>query len=170
MTENLTGERADLLENLRTRREFLRGTVRGVSDEDAARRTTVSELCLGGLIKHVASTEKGWVDFIVDGPSTTPDYSDPKVQEEYAKGFRMQPGETVEGILAEYEKVAARTDELVATLPDLNAGHTVPAAPWKAEHFWTARATLLHIITETAHHCGHADIIREALDGAKTMG
>jgi len=170
MTENLTGERADLLETLRTRREFLRATVQGITDEQAARRTTISELCLGGLIKHVTSTEKGWADFIVDGPSTTPDYSDPKVQEEYANTFRMLPGETLEGLLAEYEKVAARTDDLVATVPDLNAGHTVPAAPWKAAHFWSARATLLHIIAETAHHSGHADIIREALDGAKTMG
>lgn len=51
------GERADLLEALRRHRDFLRFTVKDVSDEQARQRTTVSELTLGGLIKHVAATE-----------------------------------------------------------------------------------------------------------------
>ena len=50
----LDGERSDLLESLAKHRFFLRFTVRDVTDEQAARRTTASELCLGGLIKHVA--------------------------------------------------------------------------------------------------------------------
>src|SRR3954447_332504 len=64
-----SGERADILELLRTRRAFLRQTVDGMSDAQAASRPTVSELCLGGLIKHVAHTEAGWARFIIDGPS-----------------------------------------------------------------------------------------------------
>ncbi|GAB3957415.1 hypothetical protein GCM10027614_72850 [Micromonospora vulcania] len=60
-TEQLTGERADLLQTLRRHRGFLLHTVDGLTDEQAATRTTVSELCLGGLIKHVAGTEQRWM-------------------------------------------------------------------------------------------------------------
>ena len=66
---------------------------------------------------------------------------------------------------------ARHTDELIATLPDLDADHPLPPAPWNPPgERWSARRTLLHIATETAQHAGHADIIRESLDGAKSMG
>lgn len=88
-----------------------------------------------------------------------------------ADEFRMLPGETLEGVLADYEKEAGRTDELVATLPDLGATHALPKAPWFEEDArWSVRRVLMHIIAETAQHAGHADIIRESLDGAKSMG
>jgi len=62
-------------------------------------------------------------------------------------------------------------DEVVVSLPDLNAGHPLPEAQWfeRGGH-WPARRVLLHIIAETAQHAGHADIICETLDGSKTMG
>src|SRR5690606_19054348 len=69
-----TGERADLLAMLDKHRHFLRFTTRGLTDEQAGMRTTASELCLGGLIKHVAGTERGWVDFILEGPSAMGDF------------------------------------------------------------------------------------------------
>src|SRR6516162_11725378 len=60
-------ERADLVASLDKHRGFLRQTLRNVSDEDAARRTTVSELCLGGIVKHVTLTEDRWAEFIEQG-------------------------------------------------------------------------------------------------------
>ena len=64
-----------------------------------------------------------------------------------------------------------RTDELVAVLPDLDATQPLPKAPWfEADTGWSARRVLMHIIAETAQHAGHADIIRESMDGAKSMG
>jgi hypothetical protein len=67
--------------------------------------------------------------------------------------------------------VARRTDELVATLPDLDARQPLPEAPWfEPGANWSARRVLMHLIAETAQHAGHADIIRESLDGAKSMG
>ena len=68
-TEPVAGERADLLQALATQRYFLRRTTRGLTDEQAAQRTTASELSLGGLIKHVTLTERQWMRFIVEGPS-----------------------------------------------------------------------------------------------------
>ncbi|MGC9543257.1 DinB family protein [Streptomyces sp. UG1] len=172
-TVTVTDERADLLEALAQHRHFLRFTTRDLTDEQAGQRTTASELCLGGLIKHVTSVEKHWADFILDGPSAMPDFTS-MTEADFAKRadeFRMLPGETLAGVLAEFEEVARRTDELVTALSDLNASHPLPKAPWNEPGArWSARRTLLHIIAETAQHAGHADIIRESLDGAKSMG
>jgi uncharacterized protein DUF664 len=172
----LTTERADLLDLLAKHRFFLRNTTRGVTDEQAGLRTTVSELCLGGLIKHVAHGERQWVDFILTGPSAMNSGGkewadwDENDYARYGETFRMQPGETLAGVLEEYERVARRTDELVTSV-DLDAAWPLPKAPWfEPGVSWSARRVLLHIVAETAQHAGHADIIREALDGAKSMG
>ena len=164
------GERADLLETLAKHRRFLRHTIRGLTDEQAAQRTTVSQLCLGGLIKHVSFVERQWIGFIVEGPSAMgrPEGTGP---DDWSAGFRMLAGETLAGLIDEYEKTARRTDELVATLPDLEVSQPLPQAPWYEQGAsWSARRVLLHVIGETAQHAGHADIIRESLDGAKSMG
>ena len=89
----------------------------------------------------------------------------------WADQFRLLPDETLAGVLASYAEVARRTDELVASLADLDAAHPLPKAPWfPPGEQWSARRVILHIIAETAQHAGHADIIRESLDGAKSMG
>ncbi|MFD9124982.1 DinB family protein [Kitasatospora sp. NPDC059571] len=168
-----TGERADLLVALAKQRHFLRFTTRDLTDEQAGLRTTAGELCLGGLIKHVASVERTWAAFILEGPSAMPDFAS-WTEADFARRadeFRMLPGETLAGVLADYEEVAARTDALVTELPDLDAAHPLPNAPWfPTDEKWSARRVLLHIVAETAQHAGHADIIRESLDGAKSMG
>jgi|SRR5437868_327385 len=162
----VSGERADLLETLAKHRGFLRHTVRDLSDEQAAMRTTASELCLGGLIKHVALMETNWGRFIAGGAEAME-----RGQSDWTDQFRMREGETLAGLLAGYEKVAAETDALVATLPDLDTSHPLPQAPWfEPGARWSARRTLLHIIAEISQHAGHADILRESLDGSKTMG
>ncbi|HEX9063791.1 MAG TPA: DinB family protein [Streptosporangiaceae bacterium] len=170
-TQTATGERADLLASLDRHRDFLRQTTRGLTDEQAAERSTVSQLCLGGLIKHVALTERQWVRFILEGPSAMTFDGSPEAIAMWQDMHRMTEGETLAGLLAQYDRIAAETDELVRTLPDLDASHPLPQAPWfEPGAAWSARRVLLHIIAETSQHAGHADIIREAIDGAKTMG
>ena len=161
-------ERADLLDLLTKHRFFLRVTADGLTDEQASARTTVSALTIGGLIKHVAFVERGWVNFVLDGPSAMA-----MTEDSYAAhidSFRMLPGETLAGLLEAYAEVAARTDALLAEV-DLNSSHPLPEAPWFPPGArWTARRVLTHIAAETAQHAGHADIIRESLDGSRTMG
>jgi uncharacterized damage-inducible protein DinB len=172
-TTTLTGERADLLATLAKARHFLRFTTRDLNDEQARQRTTASELTLGGLIKHVTAVERNWAAFIVHGPSVAPDFSNLSEADfqTWSEGFRLLPSETLAGVLAEYADTARHTDELVATLPDLDADHPLPPAPWNPPgERQSARRTLLHIASETSQHAGHADIIRESLDGAKSMG
>ena len=163
-------ERADLLETLTKHREFLRYTVRDLTDAQASETPTVSALCLGGLIKHVAAMEESWAEFVVRGAEAFPPV-DAAAMDAHALGFRMLEGETLEGILDRYAEVAARTDDLVASLPSLDAAHPLPEAPWfEPGAAWSARRAFLHIVAETAQHAGHADILREAIDGSKTMG
>jgi uncharacterized protein DUF664 len=168
-----TGERADILSTLQTHRYFLRHTVDGLSDDQARLTPTASELCLGGLIKHVSAIEAGWADFAERGTEAMPAVDGeptPEVIEWFHNQFRLLPGETLAGVLAEYEKVAARTDALVETL-DLDVAYPLPKAPWFAPGATrSVRRVFLHIVAETAQHAGHADIIRETIDGQKTMG
>jgi len=165
--QTLTGEHTDLLEALGQHRFFLRHTVQGLTDEQAALTPTASELCLGGLIKHVTRAEQGWYDFVIGGAEA---HSGQDIEGHLAS-FRMEPGETLAGLLADYEEVAARTDELLTSGADLNQSRPLPEAPWFPPNTsWSTRRVLTHIIAETAQHAGHADIIRETIDGQKSMG
>ncbi|WP_024874451.1 DinB family protein [Saccharomonospora piscinae] len=171
----VTGERADLLETLALHRGFLRHTLNGLSDEQAALRPTASELCLGGLIKHVAATERQWLRFARGDTAAValPD-TEEKAEAAYrerAREFTMLPGETVTGVLASYDDVAAETARIVTDVPSLDTTYPLPEAPWFAPGArWSVRRVLLHVIAETSQHAGHADILRETIDGQKTMG
>jgi len=163
-------ERADILDLLHKHRELLLHTVEGLTDEQAASRPTVSELCLGGIIKHVTAVEERWAGFVVDGPSVFPPM-DEAAYKAHLESFQMQPHETLAGIVAAYTDVARRTDELVGTVASFDDDHELPSAPWfEPGARWSARRCFTHIVAETAQHAGHADIIREAIDGQKSMG
>lgn len=175
LSTSLSAERRDLLEVLDEKRNFLRFAARGLTDEQALATPTASALCVGGLVKHVAAVEQGWATFMETGRSAMGDIPDDwqnmpaEVIEAYGNEFRLLDGETLESVLAGYEAIAAHTDRLIATL-DLDQAYPLPTAPWfEPGASWTVRRTIAHIIGETAHHSGHADIIRETIDGQKTM-
>ncbi|HEY4456773.1 MAG TPA: DinB family protein [Pseudonocardiaceae bacterium] len=182
---HIDAERAELLTDLAAARSALVKTADGLTDDQAAARPTTSELCLGGLLKHVAAVEDGWLRVITDGPSamsfelpdgvsweeimsgTAREY--PQWMIERQQQFQVLPGETLAGILADYKEVCARTDRIVGEIADLDRRIALPAAPWgEPGREQSVRATLLHVIAETRQHAGHADIIREALDGQKS--
>ncbi|MFE2757773.1 DinB family protein [Actinosynnema sp. NPDC059335] len=164
-TTTATTELTDLLSTLDRHRGFLRFTVRGLDDEQARLTPTASRLSLGGLIKHVRAVEEGWMRFAVGGAELME--SEPQ---DWENGFRMLPDETLDGLLADYEETAAKTERLLRGL-DLDTAHPLPVAPWfEPGVSWTVRRVVLHLIAETSQHAGHADIIRETIDGQKTMG
>jgi uncharacterized damage-inducible protein DinB len=180
--DSLTGERRDLVETLRVHRGFLLQTLQGLDQEQATRRTTVSVLNLAGLVKHVADTEAGWLRFAqgdaagVGGAGWDVDWDDPVIQQRLADGdirhdeFNLVGEETLESVLARYAAVAAATDAFVVDA-DLDVSYPLPEAPWfEPGATRSVRRVLLHVIAETAQHAGHADMLREHLDGAKTMG
>lgn len=164
-----SAERSDLLDALAKQRSFLRQTVEGLTDQDALKRTTASELCLAGLIKHVTCMEERWVNFMLKGPDVMA--FSPESMKAHAETFQVLPEESLALLLDRYTEVAERTAQVVAALPNLDVSQPLPEAPWFPPGArWTARTVVAHILAETAQHSGHADIIRESLDGAKTMG
>lgn len=177
-------ERNDLLAALATARAALLRSVEGIDDAQAGETPTVSTLCLGGLVKHVTAMEENWLNFVAQGPSamdyTLPEgvtwddivagaaHTYPQWMIDHEKGFRMQPGETLAGAVRAYEEAAARTEKVILAVPDLSAAHPLPEAPWEEPGGeWSVRRVLTHMIIETAQHAGHADILRETLDGRR---
>jgi uncharacterized damage-inducible protein DinB len=157
----ITDERELLLAYLAQQRHVLRIAAHGLSDEQARETPTVSPLSIGGLIKHVAATERGWIEIVLQRAGGS--------QDDYEANFRMGPGETLESIFAMYDEVAAETEQVIADISDLNQPVPIPkGVPWFPSDVdaWSVRWVLLHLIEETARHAGHADIIRESLDGA----
>ncbi len=149
---------------LADQRALFRITLRGVDDEQARQRTTVSELTLGGLLHHLVSCERHWTSVIVERDENA-EVDVSKFGGEYV----MAADETVAGLLTTWDEVAAATAELIRSVDSLDSSIPTPTAPWAPERIWqSVRYTVLHILREIAHHSGHADIIREALDGANS--
>ena len=139
-----------------------------MTDEQAGLRPTASELCLGGIVKHVALVEERWVDFILEGP-------EPSGRPTPQPSSRIWPASSWKAVslaelVARYGEVARRTDELVAPLPFLDDAHPLPGPPVRGRRQLVGPAHPAAYHAETAQHAGHADIIRETIDGAKTMG
>jgi uncharacterized damage-inducible protein DinB len=158
----ISNERDGLLAYLDQQRHVLRVAAHGLTESQARATPTRSSLSVGGLVKHVAHTEQGWVDTILQRDREAGDAEDA-----YEDSFRLRDDETLAGTLAFFDAVAAETSEVVAGLA-LDHPVPVPPAPWNPTDVeaWSLRWVLLHLIEETARHAGHADIVREAIDGA----
>lgn len=157
-------EREDLIAMLAEQRDLFKITLRGIDDVQARQRTTASELTLGGLLHHLINCERHWTKVIVERDETA--HQDAS---EFEAEYVMASGETVAGLLATWDEVAASTAELIRTIDDLSASIPTPTTPWTPDRiWWSARYIILHIFREISHHSGHADIIRESLDGANT--
>jgi hypothetical protein len=151
-------ERAALLLFLTTQRNALIASVQGLTDADAGKTTTASELSVLALLRHAIRTERRWILAGLDGQDLPGEWP----PSDWSKEFVLGPEDTVAGHIATYRETAARTEEIVNALPSLDVMCRNKLAPQ-----WNARWVLLHLIEEIARHAGHADIIRESLDGAK---
>ncbi|MCU1502429.1 MAG: mini-circle protein [Ilumatobacteraceae bacterium] len=153
-------ERAGLCEFLDDQREGLLDKLHGLTDEQARMTPTVSSLSLLSLIKHSAIWERRWFQVIVAGRSFPDEW--PEVQsEEVDPTFQLTENDTVETVVADYRAQIAASNEILSTF-DLDA----PCA-WPKMADQNLRWVALHMIEETAHHAGHADIIRETIDGTR---
>lgn len=156
-----TPELTELLGMLDDQRKWLHTAVHGLTGEQAAKRSTVSDLTIGGLLNHLATTETFWQAVYTE---TASEFNLDPAQ------YNMPDGATPAGLLARYNEVAARTREITEADPDLDKLVKLPEFPWAPgePEIWPRRRILFHLLREIAHHCGHADIIREAIDGANT--
>jgi hypothetical protein len=161
----ISNEQEGLLGFLAQARYGLRLTAYGLTAEQVRATPSASSLSVGGLIKHCASTEESWLATVRREPQKV-DYG------KYAADFKLADGETIDDVFARYDRAAELTEKTVAEIGDLGYSvpidHSVPWNPKDLDH-WTLRWVLLHLIQETARHAGHADIIRETIDGAQAF-
>ncbi|PJM92783.1 DinB family protein [Streptomyces sp. CB01373] len=155
-------ERGALLAFIEEQRGGIRRSVLGLTEEQAASRPSASGLSLGGLVKHVAEVEQSWIARAKqEAPAVERDESN------WHECFQLAGDETVASQLAYWEKVAAETEAFLCAVPSLDDTFPLPSQPWfPPEGRVSMRWLALHLIRETARHAGHADIIRESLDGA----
>lgn len=152
-----------LLRYLQRERENLIGTLDGVSDYDARRPMTPSGTSLLGLLKHTATVEIGYFGECIG--RSWPDRIPWDNEEAYERGEDMYAlaDESREMLLDLYRRSWAFADQNIREL-----GLDAPAhVPWWGEDRkdTTVGFLLVHMLSETAHHAGHADIVREAIDG-----
>jgi uncharacterized damage-inducible protein DinB len=165
MLSAMTGSefKADLRKYLQTARDALLWKLDGLSEYDVRRPLVPTGTNLLGLVKHVASVEAGYLGetFGRPFPESLP-WLDPGAEPN--ADLWATADETREEIVAFYRRVWAHSDATVDAL-ELDAPGHVPW--WPPEHSEVSlHRVLVHLIAETHRHAGHADIVRELVDGA----
>ncbi|QFZ75040.1 DUF664 domain-containing protein [Streptomyces fagopyri] len=159
-------ERGALLSFLEGERGGIRRALIGLTAEQATSRPSASELSLAGLLKHVSEVEQSWIARARQEPPAVE-----RDESNWHECFVLVGDETVEQQLEQWEKVAAGTEAFIRSVPSLDDTFPLPDAPWfPPDERVSMRWVLLRLISETARHAGHADIIRESLDGATAFG
>jgi hypothetical protein len=144
------GERETLVAFLDYLREAVLIKVSGL-DDDALRRTLVpSGTSLLGLVKHLTAVEIAWFPFAFAGADVRVPNGD------------LEPADTTATVINGYRVAIARSAEIVATEADLDQRCARAAT---APECMSLRWVLVHMVEETGRHAGHADILREQLDG-----
>jgi uncharacterized damage-inducible protein DinB len=156
-------DRDALLAFLDHQRQAVRLATYGLGDDEARVATGPGPLALGGVVKHLTAVERSWTGTLLERP--------PVRKGDRKQLFRMDADETLAGLLEEYRQACAATDAAVAAEADLDRPVPAPTVSWLPDgvEAWSVRWVLLHLVTETARHAGHADRVREALDGATAM-
>lgn len=173
VTPAVRSEIDDLVAYVAQQLQAIRISAYGLTEEQARATPCASALSIGGIVTHCTYVARGWrrrAEAAGEGPM------DPAAFAEHAKAFMssfsLADGQTLEAALADFDAAgAALLEELRSLDPDADVHE--PAAPWddRPEPMPTkARYAVLHQIEEFARHAGHADIIREQLDGATSGG
>ena len=155
-------ERATLSGFLRWQRATLELKCSGLDPADLARRSVEpSTMSLLGLVRHLADVERGWFRCIMAGQDTPPHFRSPTEPDGDFEGAVPDPAAVAEAWEV-WRAEAAFADQLVAEAPDLDTTGKVPDA-WRGP--MSLRWVLVHVIEEYARHNGHADLLRERIDG-----
>lgn len=161
MTDNrnvdtvLAGDEKELLMLfLQNQRDILLWKVSGLTCEQLQKQHPPSTLTLIGLVKHVTRVERSWLQQDLLGP-------DVLRFDTVADEWTLDPNETCDDVIEDYREACSRSDEIVAGL----SLDTVLVDPHPLQAGVTLRWALMHMIEEIARHVGHADLIRESIDG-----
>lgn len=170
MPPPVTDEREGLVAYVAQQLDAFRSVAFGLTDDQARSTPTPSALSVGALVKHATGVSRGWIARVTAAPDPPP--KDDRPFEErvaaYQDEFVMREDETLSDVLARFD---AQAEQTLKALTEADPDTPVPVpqdAPWfpKDVTHWSVRWVALHLVEELARHAGHADIIREAIDGA----
>lgn len=148
----------------------LRNAAYGLTDEQARQAPCRSGLSIGGILKHTAYGMRGHVPGLrarSDGAFTPEEWA--QAAAEFTDSFALRDDETLDGALQVFDATRRALIDYLDTV-DLDQEVMEPPAPWYGrEHSVAAKARygLTALLEELARHAGHADIIREEIDGAQ---
>ncbi|MER5306783.1 DinB family protein [Streptomyces sp. NPDC002773] len=155
-------ERTAIIGWLELQRKILRWKCEGLRDEDAHRSVLPDSpaMTMAGLVSHMRWTEHAWLEiaFLGGDPKSNPAFDESSEDADWDTG-----GRPLAELLAEYEAQCARSDEIVAAASLDDVGRNSDFYAGGANLRWM----LIHLVEETGRHAGHADIVRELLDGVK---
>jgi hypothetical protein len=162
-TGTAVDEREVLLRLVADQRRSVRNAVHGLTEDQARSMPSASQLSLSAVIKHLTQGERSAVAVRVGGREVEED-----PQAAWLSGFQVGEDESVPVLLDRWAEVARSTEEVIRSEPDL--GRVVELSDdvrqWlPADTVFTVRWMLLHLLEEVARHAGHADVIRESIDG-----
>jgi uncharacterized damage-inducible protein DinB len=158
-------ETATLLGYLDYQRATFAWKCRGLGPDGLNARTAASTMTLGGMIKHLALVEDGWFSRSLFGQ----DYSPPWDTVDWASDpdweWRTAADDTPEELRAMWEEAVARSRRRVADALDGGGLDRLAVRTWPDGRAPSLRWIMLHMVEEYARHNGHADLLREAVDG-----
>jgi Protein of unknown function (DUF664) len=154
----MIGESKALLSSLSDQRDHVLGILEGLSEEALRRPVLPSGWTCLGLVRHLAiDVERFWFRSIVAGETVEPRESDAAV-------WQVTSDVPAEAVFGLYRKEIELANAIIAVTPPDSAPARWPAE-WPDWRFHDLRETILHVITETACHAGHLDVVRELIDG-----
>ena len=170
MAPPVADEREGLKEYVAAQQYAFHAIAFGLTDEQARSTPSVSAMSIGGVIKHVTHCQHGWMERVAAAPELTEMDQRPMEDQaaDYGDEFVMREDETLAELLAKFDVQNAVTIRLIEAA-DLGAAVPIPQhVPWfpKDVPAWSVRWVAFHQLNELARHAGHADIIRESIDGA----
>ena len=159
LTDNATGEQDVLATFVLQQLAQVRTTVHGLDDEQLHARPTASAFSLAELLHHTGSVARSYIEMVASLG----------LEDSYEEAWSTEGGgqETGEELLRRFDADVDRVREVLGEELDLSAPVPVPQAPWFPAELthWERRWVLAHLVAELGRHAGHADIIRESIDG-----
>jgi uncharacterized damage-inducible protein DinB len=136
-------------------RDILKRKLAGLSNQQACQRRVPSQTTLGGLVKHLAAVEREWFQIVLAGHPGDSVGAPPQDD-----GWTLSSEDTADSLLAGYERACSASRRAASgfSLDD--------CVPHSRMGQVSLRWIYVHMIEESARHTGHADILREQIDGA----
>jgi uncharacterized damage-inducible protein DinB len=158
-----TDERDMLGQYLDYQRETILLKTEGLTREQLGQRIPTSGLTLAGILYHLALNEESWFEVQFGGLPERADFAGIDWEADPEYDFRAALEKEPDWLRRRYRDACDRSRQVVAAAASLD---DQSAAPWRDGKPYTLRWAILHLIEETARHAGHADLLREAIDGS----